>query len=100
MNLSNLKKITIISDDALETYLLEEIIAAGAKGYTVHEAHGEGFHNLLKTEINSRCIRIDTIVSSIVAEKVLEVINEKYISRFNIVTYLTDVCVLGGEKYI
>jgi hypothetical protein len=100
MNLSNLKKVTIIADDALETYLIEEIIASGSKGYTVEEARGEGFHNLLKTEINGKSVRIDTIVSSIAAEKILEIINEKYLSRFNIVTYLTDVCVLGGEKYI
>ncbi len=100
MNLSNLKKVTIIADDAFETYLIEEIITAGAKGYTVGEARGEGFNNLLKTEINGKCVRIDTIVSSITAEKILEIINEKYINRFNIVAFLTDVCVLGGEKYI
>jgi hypothetical protein len=100
MNLSNLKKVTIIADDALETYLIEEIIAAGAKGYTVEEARGKGFYDLLKTDISGKCVRMETVVSSITAEKILEIINEKYINRFNIVVFLTDICVLGGEKYI
>ncbi|HEY5535714.1 MAG TPA: transcriptional regulator [Ignavibacteria bacterium] len=100
MILSNLKKVTIIADDALETYLIEEVRLAGAKGFTLEEARGDGLHGPKILAEEGRNIKIETVVSNKTAEKILEVLAEKYLSRFSIITYLSDVYVLRGDRFI
>jgi nitrogen regulatory protein PII len=100
MNLSAFKKVTIIADDAMETYLIEEIKALGARGYTIEEAKGEGLHGASITDFQGRNIKIATIVSANTAEMILEMIKDKYLSQFSVIVYMSDVYVIRGERFM
>jgi hypothetical protein len=46
MNGQSMQLLTIISEALLEDTLIDEIIAMGAKGYTITDARGRGTHGL------------------------------------------------------
>ena len=100
MKLTYLKLVTIISEAVLEEKIILALKAAGAKGYTVVGSHGEGSCGMRTGEIPGENIRIETLVSSAVAEKIMEHISTHYFQNYAVVCYLTDASVLRGEKYV
>lgn len=100
MKLTNLKLVTIIAEAVLEEKIISGIKESGAKGYTVVGSHGEGSRGRRTGEIPGENIRIETLVSSTVAEKIMEQISTNYFQNYAVVCYLTDASVLRGDKYI
>lgn len=100
MKLTNLKLVTIIVEAVLEEQIITDIKQVGAKGYTVVGSHGKGTRGMRTGEIPGENIRIETLVSSEVAEKIMENVSTKYFQNYAVVCYVTDAAVLRGEKYI
>ncbi len=92
--------LTIIAESLLQERLVNEIRKAGARGYTITNAEGEGLRQRRVSEILGANIRIETIVSPEVADRRLEVISTEYFERFAVIAYLSTVSVIRGEKYV
>ena len=100
MKLTNLKLVTIVSEAVLEERITAAIKQAGAKGYTVVSSRGEGSRGMRAGEIPGENIRIETLVSSAVAEKIMEHISVNYFQNYAVICYLMEASVLRGEKYV
>lgn len=51
-------------------------------------------------EILGANIRIESIVSAEVADRLLQLISNEYFDRFAVIAYLSTVSVVRGEKYV
>jgi nitrogen regulatory protein P-II 2 len=100
MKLTNLKLVTIIAETVLEDQILTAIKQLGAKGYTVVGSHGQGSREMRTGEIPGENIRIETLVSSAVAEKIFEHISQNYFQNYAVVCFMTEASVVRGEKYV
>jgi hypothetical protein len=51
-------------------------------------------------EILGSNIRLETIVSPEVADRLLKLISVEYFERYAVIAYLSTVSVIRGEKYV
>ena len=94
-----LKLVTIIADEVIQKKLTADIKKLGAKGYTIGKAHGEGAKGERMSEWEGENIRLETLVSESVAEKIMAHLAKEYFPNYTIIAYLSDVTVLRGEKF-
>jgi hypothetical protein len=99
MQLYPLKLVTIIADEVIEKRLVADVKKLGAKGYTIGKAHGEGAKGERMSEWEGENIRLETLVSESVAEKIMAHLAKEYFPNYTIIAYLSDVAVLRGEKF-
>lgn len=92
--------LTVITESILKERLIQDVRQAGARGYTITDAEGEGVRQRRVGEILGANIRLETIVSPEVAERLLGVISTEYFERYAVVAYLSTVSVIRGEKYV
>jgi len=99
MQLYPLKLVTIIADEVIQKKLTADIKKLGAKGYTIGKAHGEGAKGERMSEWEGENVRLETLVSESVAEKIMAHLAKEYFPNYTIIAYLSDVAVLRGEKF-
>lgn len=99
MQTVSLKLVTIIADEVLEKKLIDDVKKLGAKGYTVGKVHGEGAKGARTSEWEGENVRLETLVSKSVAEKIMSHLAERYFPNYTIIAYLSGVEVLRGEKF-
>ena len=95
-----LKLVTIIAEPVLEIHITQELRGLGAAGFTVIECRGQGSRGLHATELPDVKIRIESIVSSVVAERIVEHIASHYFGDYSLIAFTSDVAVVRGEKYM
>lgn len=95
-----LKLVTIVAETVLQTRLIRDIEALGAKGYTTTHAGGKGARGVRVSDVEEGNIKIETIVSPEVAEKILEFLSQNYFRHYAVIAYLENVEVVRGEKYV
>ena len=100
MNLSVLKRVTIISEALSEERLLADLKRLGARGYTLTEVRGEGSRGVRASEWEGNNIKIETLVSATIATAILEFLAERYFPSYAVVAHQEEVDVVRGEKYI
>ncbi|MDT7920464.1 MAG: transcriptional regulator [Meiothermus sp.] len=99
MALVSLKLVTIIAEGFLEEKLIRDIKKLGAKGYTITSARGEGSRGVRASEWEGSNIRLETIVSPTVAEKILSHLAEVYFANYAVIAFVENVEVVRGDKY-
>lgn len=99
MHTHPLKLITIVAEPVLEARITTELRTLGATGFTVSEGRGAGSRALHAAEIPGVNIRIESIVTATVAERVVEHIAQQYFTDYSVIAYVSDVAVVRGEKY-
>lgn len=97
---TRLQLVTIVAESVLERELVETLRSAGASGYTITEARGEGSRGVRASEWEGSNLRLETLVSREVAEKILEVLAERYFPHFAVIAWTQEVSVVRGEKYV
>lgn len=100
MHTTNLPMVTIVAEALLQERLIEELKRAGATGHTLWPVQGEGSRHLRAGNLPGENIRIETIVSPAVADRLLEVMTQNYFPYFALIVYVSEVRVVRGEKYI
>lgn len=100
MKLTKLKLVTIITEAVLEPQLIQSIKKLGAKGHTAINSHGEGTSGIRSGEIPGENVRIETLVSDQVAEKIMEHLSTEYFKDYALICYVTEAEVLRSEKYL
>ncbi len=94
-----LKRVTIIAEAVLEERLLADLRELGARGYTITEARGEGTRGVRASEWEGKSVKLETLVSAEVAERLLERLAERYFEHYAVVSYVETVEVVRGSKY-
>lgn len=95
-----LKLVTIVAEAVLEERLLREIRERGARGYTISGVRGEGSRGVRASEWEGQNIKIETLVSAEVADRLLAHLAEHYFVYYAVVAYAQTVEVVRGDKYI
>lgn len=95
-----IKRVTIIAEALLENRLIHDIKQAGARGYTITEARGEGTRGVRASEWEGQNIRLETLVSEAVADRILALLAEHYFPQFAVVAFTDTVEVVRGERYV
>ncbi len=94
------KLLTVITEQALERQLVQCIKAAGAHGYTITEARGEGERGVRNADFDQGAnIRVEVICEASVAQQISRELHRRYFRDFAMVLYLSDVEVLRPEKF-
>lgn len=100
MQTTRLKLVTIIMEAVLEDQLIEAIKDLGATGYTMVEVKGEGSRGVGASDFEGRNLRLETLVSPRVEERIMTHLAEEYFPLYAVVAYSADVDVVRGEKYV
>ncbi len=92
--------LTVIAESVLKDRLIQDLRYAGAKGFTITDADGEGHRQRRMGEIFGANIRVETIVSDEVADRLLHLLSTEYFERYAVIAFLSTVNVVRGEKYV
>lgn len=99
MNTTPLKMVVIVAEPVLETRLVSELLGLGAKGFSIVDGRGEGSRHAHATDLPGSNVRIETIVRSEVADRIMEHVSAHYFTNYSFIAYVIDVAVARGEKY-
>lgn len=84
--------LTILTEAVLEDTLIDEIMALGAKGYTVSEARGSGTHGLRSGKWTvSGNIRIEVVGDAALCARIVERLQAQYERDYGLLMFTTQV---------
>lgn len=100
LRIGPIKYVVLICEEALESLVGEDIIAAGAKGYTVSPVRGRGNRGVRDAQwMLSGNIRIEILCQEEAAWRVVERIETKYSANYGLVIFVQDVMGTRADKY-
>jgi nitrogen regulatory protein P-II 2 len=92
--------VTVVAEAVVEHRLVRDVEAAGAHGWTVCDARGQGSRGIRASEFEGSNIRLETLVSAEVADRFLEVLARDYFPRYAVVAWTTSAQVVRAAKYM
>ena len=99
MKLINFKLVTVICEPVLSPRILELSHELGATGFTMTDVKGQGSGEKSSGEIPDSKLKIEIVVESDVALKLMKSLAESYFQNYAVITYATDISVLRAEKF-
>lgn len=94
------KLIVIITEAALESLLVKDILRLGAHGYTIADVRGGGRHGTREAAWEGdRNIRMEVICDEAVAEAIAAHVREQYSVNYATTIFVADIGVLRPEKF-
>lgn len=99
MKLEKAKLVTIIMDEAIQTRVLDDLRALKVKGFTVSDATGEGLHGAHVSSWEGKNIRVETLVSAEKAQRLIQLCAEKYLDKFGMIIFASDVEVYRSGRF-
>ena len=91
--------VTIVAESILESRLVDDLRAAGALGWTISSAHGEGPRGRRVSDLEGGNVRVETLVSEDVAERIWARLAEAYFPNYAITAWTHDVHVARPDRY-
>ena len=92
--------LTVVTEAALERKLTDELEALGVRGYTITDARGQGGRGLRRSDwTQDGNIRIEIVCEPALAERVAEVLRERYYDQYAMILFMQDVSVLRPGKF-
>jgi hypothetical protein len=99
MHTEELLLVTVVAEAIVEHRLTRDVAAAGARGWTVVDARGQGSRGVRADEFEGANIRLETLVPREVADRILEVLAADYFPRYAVVAWTTPAHVVRPGKY-
>lgn len=100
MHTEPLTLVTIIAEEVLEQPLIELLKSSGATGFTATPCRGEGSRGLRTGEMPGGNVRLEVVVASEVAARIVEQLGEAWFPNYAVIAWVTEVGVVRGEKYV
>lgn len=92
--------LTVVAEAVVEQRLLRDIEAAGARGWTITPGQGRGGARVGPSEWEGANIRVETLVSRQVADRILEVLERDYFPHYSVVAWLAEVRVVRAQRFM
>lgn len=89
----------IVAESVLEQPLLRDLSACGALGWTITASRGRGPRNRRVSELEGGSIRVETLVSPAVAERIWDILEERYFASYAITAWQQPVTVARSARY-
>ena len=99
MTFSNRKLLTIVGEAALESRLVRDCMALGAKGHTITDAHGAGPRNQRNGDLEGGNIKIEIVTDDQTIEKIVAKLETDYFPHYACSLWVSDVQILRQERY-
>jgi nitrogen regulatory protein P-II 2 len=99
MKFSKRKLMTVVGEAALESRLIRDCMALGAKGYTITDAHGAGPRNQRNGDLEGGNIRIEIVTDGETVDKIAQKLAADYFPHYAVSCWVTDVEILREERY-
>lgn len=91
--------LTIVAEAVLEQRLLEDLAAAGAKGWTITPARGSGPINRRVSDLEGGSIRVEALLPVRAAEDMWQALQRDYFPDYAVVAWSLEVQVARSEHY-
>lgn len=91
--------LTIIAEDVLAPAIEKEIEQLGAKGYTVSSVTGKSMDKTRDNPWEGENIKIETIVTEEISEKIMKHLQEKYFDRYAMIAFSHPVQVVRSHHF-
>jgi len=91
--------VTIVTEYVLESRLVRDLAACGATGWTITEASGQGPRGRRVSEVEGGNIRVETLVSAEVAERIWDKLAAEYFPSYAVAAWSSKVLVARPERY-
>lgn len=88
----------VIAEAVIEERLLRDLRTWGVGGFSVSRSEGDPFGSRVG-DVEGAFVRVECIVGTATAERVLGELAKSYLQRFKVVAYDHPVRVVRGEKY-
>lgn len=90
--MTNKLQLVIVTESIIENTIIEEILALGAKGFTVSEARGLGTHGMRSGRWTvGGNVRIEVIGDTDLCERIVATLQEKYDADYGLLMYTFPV---------
>jgi len=99
MNTHPMTLLTIVAESILKDRLIHEIRNSGAKGFTITDVSGEGSRQRRVSELLGDNVKIEIIAKLETADKILEVLQRDYFSRYAVIAYMSEIQIVREDKY-
>ena len=100
MHTERRRKITIVTETALEHRLADDLERLGAHGYTITDARGKGSRGARDAGWQSSAsIRVEVVCDDALAARIAEHLRAHYYDDYAMILFLADVEVLRPEKF-
>ena len=97
---AKVKLVTIIASSELQDRIIENLREAGAGGYTIGRASGGGLHGpRVRGLWDTGNVRIESLVTTEVAERVLEHVAQAY-ADLSVIAFAQDVEAVPREQFL
>ncbi len=93
------KLLTVVCEGALEPRLIKDLLALGAKGYTVTDAHGTGPRNQRNADLEGGNIRLEVVTDEATLIKIIERLQSDYFPNYSVSVWISRVKVLRQDRY-
>ena len=91
--------LTVVAEAVVEQRLLRDLEGAGARGWTITSGRGRGTSPVAASDWEGANVRIETLVSAAVADRVLEVLAAHYFPHYAVVAWVSPAHVVRGDKF-
>lgn len=99
MTATTMKLVTIIAEHVLREPITTDLKRLGSRGYSVGEVEGDGTRGVHAQDWQGKNVRIETVVSPDVAERILGHLAATYFHDYAVVAYATTVEVVRSQKF-
>jgi hypothetical protein len=89
----------IVAESVLESRLIDDLTRCGARGWTMTPARGAGPRGRRVGEVEGGNIRIESLVSADVADRLWALLEESYFAHYAVTAWTVPVTVARGERY-
>lgn len=98
--MNQLQLLTIIAEEALTASIEKEIVSLGAKGYTASAVSGKGLKDIRDNQWEGENVKIETIVSTEICQKILTHLQKKYFERYAMIAFYHPVEVIRTQHFL
>jgi len=100
MDLHELFVVTLVVEPVLEDRIVRDLTELGATGHTITDVRGKGTRGIRTGDIPGQNVRIETVVTEEVAERILRRVQERWFPSYAVIAWAHPTRVVRGDKYV
>lgn len=99
MDRVNRQLVTIVAESVVESRLIDDVKKCGARGYSLGHVTGEGVTGRGTADLTGPSVRLETVVTDDVADRILTMLAQQYFDRYAVVAWISPVLVARPQRF-